>query len=63
MIYLCAIALLATSAALIWLLGLLMERGRVRDMRTLLLFVGLALLPGCFGLAFVFLRDLVLRSY
>lgn len=60
MIYLCAIALLGVSAALIWLAGVLLDRGRFASARTLLVFVPLMLVPGCLGLAFLYLRNLLL---
>lgn len=60
MIYLIAIILLATSAALVWLLNWVMGRDHVHRMRTLLLLVCLALVPAIAGLVVLFIRNLVL---
>lgn len=62
MIFLIAIALLATTAALIWLLVWLFDRGRVQRVRTLLLLTLLSCVPGAAALILIGLRHLVLTE-
>lgn len=59
MIFLTAIALLATTAALIWLLAWLFDRGRVQRIGTLILLTLLSCVPGAVTLALLGLRQLV----
>lgn len=62
MIILMATALLATTAALIWLLNWLFHRGRVQRLRTLLILLALSCVPGAAALMLLGLRHLVLTQ-
>lgn len=61
MIYLAAIALLALTAILIWLIVWLMDRGRLQRSKLLLLVVLLSFVPAVASIALLFTRHLILQ--
>ncbi|MCZ4341927.1 hypothetical protein O4H52_09945 [Sphingomonadaceae bacterium G21617-S1] len=61
MIYLAAIVLLALTATLIWLIVLLMDRGRLQRSRLLVLLILLSFIPAVASMLLLFARHMIVQ--
>lgn len=61
MIYVAAIVLLALTATLIWLIVLLMDRGRLQRSRLLVLLILLSFIPAVASMLLLFARHMIVQ--
>jgi uncharacterized membrane protein len=61
MIYVAAIVLLALTATLIWLIVLLMDRGRLQRSRLLALLILLSFIPAVASMLLLFARHMIVQ--